>query len=111
MDWAGPQGDGRWFYGWNVENGRIHDTDVARWKTALREICTTVHPAIRLTPHQSILFTELAENDRQQLEGILRRHRVPLSEEISEVRRWSMACPALPTCGLAITESERACRG
>src|SRR5690606_24060503 len=26
-------------------------------------------------------------------------------------RRWAMACPALPTCGLAITESERALPG
>jgi sulfite reductase (ferredoxin) len=36
---------------------------------------------------------------------------VPLSEETSQARRWSMACPALPTCGLAVTESERALPG
>src|SRR5205807_5510534 len=42
---------------------------------------------------------------------ILRRHRVPLSHEISNVRRWSMACVAWPTCGLAITEAERALPG
>jgi sulfite reductase (ferredoxin) len=44
---------------------------------------------------------------RPVLEEIIRAHGVPLSEEISTVRRWSMACPALPTCGLAVTESER----
>jgi len=38
----------------------------------------------------------------------LRCHDVPLSEDCSQVRRWSMACPALPTCGLAVAESERA---
>src|SRR4029078_3500127 len=37
----------------------------------------------------------------------LRRNGVPLSEQISTVRRWSIACPALLTCGLAVTESER----
>jgi sulfite reductase (ferredoxin) len=37
----------------------------------------------------------------------LRRHNVPLSDDYTAVRRWSMACPALPTCGLAVTESER----
>ena len=41
------------------------------------------------------------------MEDILRRHNVPLSEDYTAVRRWSMACPALPTCGLAVSESER----
>jgi sulfite reductase (ferredoxin) len=62
---------------------------------------------IRLTPHQSIIFCDIAPNDRGKLTEILRRHNVPLTEDYTTVRRWSMACPALPTCGLAITESER----
>src|SRR6185312_6500163 len=45
--------------------------------------------------------------DRGKLESILRRHKVPLTEDYTTVRRWSMACPALPTCGLAVAESER----
>ncbi len=105
------QGDGKWFYGWNVENGRLYDSDDRRWKSAIREICATLNPGIRLTPHQSILFTNIAPQDRSVLESIIRKHRLPLSEEISTVRRWSMACVALPTCGLAITESERALPG
>jgi sulfite reductase (ferredoxin) len=110
MGWQ-PQGDGRWFYGLNVENGRIKDEGPLRLKSALREICRTLAPPLRLTPHQSLLFCDLGEADRPRLETILRQHGVPLSEEISHVRRWSMACPALPTCGLAITESERALPG
>lgn len=110
MGWD-DQGDGKWFYGLNVENGRIKDTSTMKLKTALREICTTLCPGIRLTPHQSILFTDIEEYDRDRLESILRRYGVPLTEEISTVRRWSMACPALPTCGLSITESERALPG
>ena len=102
------QGDGRWFYGLNVENGRIHDTDQLQLKTALREICAKHRPGIRLTAHQSILFTDVAPADRGSFEEILRRHHVKLSEDISNVRRWSMACVAWPTCGLAITEAERA---
>ena len=47
------QGDGLWFYGLNVENGRIKDDGNFRLKSALREICTTIRPEIRLTPHQS----------------------------------------------------------
>jgi sulfite reductase (ferredoxin) len=106
MGWH-EQGDGRLFYGLNVENGRVKDTDTMRLKTALREICTTLRPPLRLTPHQGIIFCDIEPADRIRLEAILRSHGVPLSEDISSVRRWSMACPALPTCGLAVAESER----
>jgi sulfite reductase (ferredoxin) len=108
------QGDGRWFYGLNIENGRIHDCEAAggpQIKAALREICRVYRPSIRLTAHQSLLFTEVLPQDRSGFEEILRRHRVTLSHEISAVRRWSMACVAWPTCGLAITEAERVLPG
>ena len=110
MGWH-AQGDGRWFYGLNVENGRIKDEGLYRLKSALREICTNLAPSLRLTPHQSILFCDLEQGDRPRLEKILREYCVPLSEEFSNSRRWSIACPALPTCGLAITESERVLPG
>lgn len=106
LGWA-EQGDGRWFYGWNVENGRLFDSADRRWKAAIRQICADLKPNLVLTPHQSILFTDLQEADRPRLEAIIRQHGLPMSEDISTVRRWSMACVALPTCGLAVTESER----
>jgi sulfite reductase (ferredoxin) len=107
MGWA-EQGDGRWFYGLNVENGRIQDKNDMRLKSALREICQAYHPGIRLTAHQSILLTDIDSRDRSALEDILRMHGVRLTEEVSTVRRLSMACVAWPTCGLSITEAERA---
>ncbi|NUQ65911.1 MAG: NADPH-dependent assimilatory sulfite reductase hemoprotein subunit [Pirellulales bacterium] len=106
-----PQGDGRWYYGLNVENGRILDREGFRLKTALREVCRAYQPGIRLTAHQSILFSDFREEDRAGLEEILRRHGVKLHGEISNARRWSMACVALPTCPLAVTESERVMPG
>jgi sulfite reductase (ferredoxin) len=105
------QGDGKLFYGLNVENGRIKDTDTMQLKTALRAICRELSPGIRLTAHQSILFTDIAPANRGLLERMLRDHGVKLSEEISQVRRWSMACVAWPTCGLSITEAERGLPG
>ena len=110
MGWD-QQGDGKWFYGLNVENGRIKDTDSMQLKTAIREVCRTLNPGIRLTSHQSILFTDVASTDRTRLESILKKHGVKLSEEISNVRRYSMACVAWPTCGLSITEAERSLPG
>jgi sulfite reductase (ferredoxin) len=105
------QGDGKWFYGLNVENGRIKDDEQMQLKTALREVCRRFWPGIRLTPHQSILFTDIHAEDKAEFEVILKKHGVKLSEEISNVRRWSMACVAWPTCGLSITEAERALPG
>ncbi|MGL4513637.1 MAG: NADPH-dependent assimilatory sulfite reductase hemoprotein subunit [Lacipirellulaceae bacterium] len=110
MGWQ-EQGDGRWFYGLNVENGRVKDEGAFRMKAALREVCSTMAPALRITPHQGLIFCDLEAHDRPRLESILRQHGVPLTEDVSTVRRWSMACPALPTCGLAVTESERALPG
>src|SRR5437764_5845716 len=104
MGWD-QQGDGRWFYGLNVENGRLKDTPDMRLKTAIREICGTLKPSIRLTSHQSIIFGDIQPQDRTRLENILRSHGVKLTEDISTVRRWSMACVAWPTCGPSLTQS------
>jgi sulfite reductase (ferredoxin) len=110
MGWD-QQGDGRWFYGFNVENGRLYDHENRAWKKALRDVCSELNPEIRLTAHQSLLFCNIEERDRSKLESLIKRRGLPLSEEISNVRRWSIACVALPTCGLAITESERVLPG
>ena len=106
MGWD-AQGDGKWFYGFNVENGRLYDDQDRGWKAALRDICQELNPEIRLTAHQSILFCDIEEKDKSKLEGLIKKRGLPLTEEISNVRRWSIACVAMPTCGLAITESER----
>ena len=105
------QGDGKFFYGLNVENGRVHDTGDFRLKTALRRILRDIQPGVRITSHQSLLFTDLAVTDRARIAEILHAHGVKTSEEISTLRRWSMACVALPTCGLAVAESERVLPG
>lgn len=104
------QEDGWWFYGMYVENGRIRDTEATRWRTALRDIVTRVRPevGVRLTPQQNVLITGIDERRRPLVERILADHGVPEAARLTPVRRWAMACPALPTCGLALAESERA---
>ena len=105
------QGDGKFFYGLNVENGRIIDREGFQLKTAVRKILTDIEPGVRITAHQSLLFTDLVESDRERITSLLHDHGVKTSEEISTLRRWSMACVALPTCGLAVAESERVLPG
>jgi sulfite reductase (ferredoxin) len=110
MGWE-EQGDGRWFYGLNIENGRIKDDEHTQLKSAIREIARTLKPDMRITAHQSLLFTNIAADARKELESIFKKHKIKTSDQFSETRRWSMACVAWPTCGLAITESERALPG
>lgn len=105
------QGDGKLFYGLNIENGRVYDGQDKRIKQALREICGEFGFPIRLTAHQSLIFADIDPSQRDRVMAILDRHGVQRSEKYSQVRRWSMACVAWPTCGLAITESERALPG
>jgi sulfite reductase (ferredoxin) len=102
------QPDGRFFYGVFIQSGRIVDTPGHRLKTALHQIVTRFRPGIRLTGQQNLLLTDLDARSVEMLELLLRAHGVPLALELSAARRFSLACPALPTCGLAVAESERA---
>jgi len=107
MGWE-EQGDGKLSYGLNVENGRIKDEGEMQLKTAIRQACREFDPGIRLTAHQSILFTGIDPAKKDEFEKVFSSNGVKLLNEISNARRWSMACVAWPTCGLSITESERA---
>ena len=106
MGWQ-EQGDGKWSYGLNIENGRLYDDETHQLKAALRAVCHQFKTQIRMTGHQSVIFTDIAEAEKEKLVGLIKQHNVPTTEDTSTVRRWSMSCVALPTCGLAITESER----
>ena len=105
------QGDGRWWYGISVENGRIKDEGSFRLRTALRTLVEQLRPAVRFTPLQDILLCDLPETARTEVERVLGDHGVPLPGTLSAVQQYSLACPAVPTCGLAISESERALPG
>ncbi|TWU41770.1 NADPH-dependent assimilatory sulfite reductase hemoprotein subunit [Novipirellula artificiosorum] len=106
MGWQ-EQGDGKWSYGLNIENGRLYDNENHQLKAALRAICNEFKTELRMTGHQSIIVTDIEERDKDKLISLIQQHHTPTTEQTSTVRRWSIACVALPTCGLAITESER----
>ncbi|HSR68246.1 MAG TPA: NADPH-dependent assimilatory sulfite reductase hemoprotein subunit [Acidobacteriota bacterium] len=101
------QGDGRWFYGLFVQNGRITDREGKQLRTALRRIVQELSPGVHATAQQSLLLTGLDLPSLERVKGLLREHGVEEAGQLTQVRRHSMACPALPTCGLALGESER----
>lgn len=102
------QGDGKLFVGLSIDNGRIKDEGNFKLKTALREIVEKYNLPIRLTPHQNVLLYEIDPSHQQDIQKILDGYGVISDlQKIDPIVRYSMACPAMPTCGLAITESER----
>ncbi len=97
------QGDGRLYLGVPVPSGRI----AGEARRALREAisCFGLDPIV--SPSQDLLLSNVEPEHRPEIERILRGADVVFAEQLSPVRRWSLACPALPTCGLALTEAER----
>jgi sulfite reductase (ferredoxin) len=101
------QGDGRWFLGLPVKSGRIHDADGVNLATALRRVMAEVKARPVLSPSQDIFLADIAPESRAQVEAILAGEGVELPGDATPLRRWALACPALPTCGLALNEAER----
>jgi len=88
-------------YGFFIENGRVHDAI----GEALREICQVHSGEFILTANQNLIIAGVIPGERAVLDEILARYHVVHAS--SPLRRNSMACVALPTCGLALAESER----
>jgi sulfite reductase (ferredoxin) len=103
-----PQGDGKWYYGVSIENGRIKDEGSLHLRSALRTVVQRFGCDLRLTPGQDVLLCNLDGAALPAVEALLTEHGVARPEQLSNVRKYSLACPAIPTCGLAISESERA---
>jgi sulfite reductase (ferredoxin) len=101
------QGDGHWFVGVNIDNGRIYDNGTLKLRTALKEIVQRFQLPMRVTGSQSAILYDIKPGDKDEIQAILTRYGVIEPDQIDSLTRYAMACPALPTCGLAITESER----
>ena len=103
------QADGRLFLGLFVETGRIQDRDGWQMKTALRAVVAKYQPEIHLTPANNIILANLEAAQRDEITHLFAQHGVQteLERQGSNLRRASMACVSLPTCGLGLAESER----
>lgn len=109
LGWHKQTQEGLNYVGIWVENGRIRDFDGSyQFRTGLRKIVDQFTPSVRLTPHHNIIFANIADEDVSKVQAILDDHGIPTDKGISTIRRMEMACPALPLCGLAMAEAERA---
>jgi sulfite reductase (NADPH) hemoprotein beta-component len=96
--------DGKHFFTLFVDTGRVKEAK----KVALREIADKFpHLEFRLTTNQNIILANVADADKPAINAIFAAHGIPVERQASILHAVSMACPALPTCGLALAESER----
>lgn len=100
-------GDGKWHFTLFIQNGRIKDLEDYPLMTGLREIATVHKGDFRLTPNQGLIIGGVSARSKKRIEQLLEQYKLTDGKHYSALRRNSMACVALPTCGLAMAESER----
>ncbi len=101
------QGDGKLFCGVWVQEGRIKDSGHGQYKTAFRKIAEQFGFPIRLTTNCNLIFAGIAPEQKSAVEAIFTEFGIARPEGLTPTRQISQACVSLPTCGLALAESER----
>ena len=102
------QGDGTWFLGVKIASGRISDSDETNVRSGIRAVVERFGASVRFTAREDVLLCDIPVADRAGVDALLIEHGVRPTSKWMPIARNSFACPALPTCGLALTESERA---
>lgn len=99
--------DGKYHFTLFIQNGRIRDFEGYPLKTALREIAQIHKGEFRFTGNQNLIIANVSPRAKKSIQQIIDKYQLTESENYSALRRNSIACVALPTCGLAMAESER----
>ncbi len=99
--------DGSWYLTVYVPSGRIKDEGDYRLRTALRHIVGKYKPEFRCTAFQNFILCGIKESDKAAVEADFLAHGVDPLSKVHAIRKNSMACVSLPTCGLALAEAER----
>lgn len=99
--------NGKWHYTLFIQNGRIKDEEGYPLMTGLREIAKVHSGDYRLTANQNLIIGNVSSQKKKKIEEMIKEYGLNDGKQHSALRRNSMACVALPTCGLAMAESER----
>ena len=95
-----------WHYTMWIENGRIRDIPGYPLRTALLELSKIHNGDFRITPNQNLIISNVKEEEKPIIQALFDKYKIDNSK-YSGLRLNSIACVALPTCGLALAESER----
>ena len=90
-----------------IPSGRIANVGGQAWMDGLRAVAQIHRGAFRMTPNQNVIIADVAPEDRPTIDRLLTEHGLAESHVRSAMRLHSIACVALPTCGLAMAEAER----
>ncbi|MFL2435705.1 MAG: NADPH-dependent assimilatory sulfite reductase hemoprotein subunit [Verrucomicrobiales bacterium] len=101
------QGDGNTFLGVYVAQGRIKNDETTKNRSAFRKIIETINCPVRISPNANIYFYNINKKDHQIVNDILKDHDIEIGDNFTRTRQMAHACVAMPTCGLALAESER----
>ena len=99
--------DGCWHYSLFVQNGRVLDADKRKLLSGLRAIAEVHEGEFRLTPNQNLIISDVADADKARIDQLLDAFGITNDAQATSLRLHSLACVALPTCALAMAESER----
>lgn len=98
----------KWFLTLFIEGGRVKDTKQLKLMTALRLMAQKAGKAdFRLTGNQNLMIGNLTPAKKKVMEEIMQTYKIGEFSALSGLRKNSIACVAMPTCGLAMAESER----
>ncbi len=99
--------NGTWHFTLFVEGGRVKDTDDYPLMTGLREIAKVHTGDFRLTANQNLVIANVPSEKKEEIDALIQQYKLTDGKHYSALRRNSLACVALPTCGLAMAEAER----
>ncbi len=103
-----PASNGLNYYTLFVENGRVLDDEKLAMKTALHEIAELDKCNFLFTANQNLILSDIKDVDKKAIHAILEKYKIiEHTESASLIRKNSIACVALPTCPLALAESQR----
>lgn len=99
--------DGYWHFTLFVEGGKLTDAKGIKAKSALREIAEFHTGTFILTGNQNLVIAQISPSDKKKIEEVLQRHGIKDKDSYTPLRLHSIACAALPYCGLSFAEAER----
>ena len=105
IDYLGwqKQNNKMWFVGLPLLSGRLKGEK----KLMIRKLVEKYKLDLRLTPNQDLLICSISNEHKNEIEIKLKEIGYENLNDINEIQRHALACPALPLCGLAMTEAER----
>ncbi|MDQ0200186.1 assimilatory sulfite reductase (NADPH) hemoprotein subunit [Neobacillus ginsengisoli] len=98
---------GKWHFTFYIQNGRVADFEDYKLMTGLREIAKIHTGEFRLTTNQNVIIANVTTQNKKKINELIEQYGLTDGKHYSALRRSSMACVALPTCGLAMAEAER----